>query len=808
MPFVKQGTEMKFCFEKMFGFSLVFLATLLLLSACSSGGGADDSQSDADGDSSEKSAECVEDYDCGAGMFCSAYGTCIKSCRREDDCRDSVCDTDYSSPTFGYCVECTGDINCAALAANAWCDMVDHRCRIGCDNCRDNEICVEDRCIALEDPDGDDDTEETVDGDIEQKEPFYCPYPEDDANCLAECSECVNDTTIRTCREDGSGWDSRICDDGQFCDIYTGKCSDLVCVPFSKECADITTVRECDDNGYLYTDVSCEGFQICVDGECVISSCEAGPNTYFWAMNIHSEISAADRWCQKALPIGSATWEAESGHGGVMSFAGSGEHTLLPSNVAYYQEAATLLVSFKASSLEHNMSLIAKGDPVSYELAIEEGQVVWRVNVEGNMKTLKGDAIEADTWYTIAGTFSGNDMKLYLDGEIQAAPLEFSSSKLIQINNRPVTIGGRTIASGAVANPFEGLMDNLFMDARSLTETEIDYFAATTAPCPVEEGHEYELICDNLCKRSMFEMRIIYDWEDSGINVEKGETLVINPGGCADPGATVSCLPPDGLPETCAECPLPDDNHYSVIARIEEDGEAFYAGERTLKTMSANGSLWLGYNDDDFNGHDSLGGFVVLVEQGYCPIECPEDMVQVPGKNVCVDRYEASCPDANHVNSPCDSTTMQTPLSRPGVIPWTNILSISARDACDRAGKRLCTNEEWEVSCGGDELTLYSYGNSYHSAYCNDASYTTPNSEQEFIPTGTMPKCVNGFGAYDMCGNVSELAGEAGPDGTTAYGGRRSGTTSTCRDSFEIDDESARVGFRCCIDKQANVINF
>lgn|GEM_PF-4311004 len=778
----------------------------VLLTACSSSG-SDGEGGDNDSDQNSGQNECSSDSECEAGMFCSAYNTCIRSCRRDEDCSESYCDTNRNSSTYGSCVQCTSDEQCQIQAENGWC-AEGRYCRFGCEDCTDSEICISERCIPIEQPDDDNEGTET-DGDNEEVQVFVCPDPTDENMiCEPECSQCDDMSSYRICQVDGMAWDIFFCEGSQFCNDASGKCEDLLCEPDSVSCSEDNAVRICDDFGSSYSDVPCQGYEICVVDHCVNASCEAAAGQKFWTFDVHSEIAAADRWCSQSFPRGSSQWAEDAERGGVVAFDGASSHVLLPSNTGYFQEKATVMLSFNADDVSNSMSLIAKGRDVSYELAIEEQKLVWRVNVEGNIKELKSNnAILAAEWYTVAGIFDGEEMRLYLDGEIQAAPLKFSSAKIIQVNNESITVGAHSISSGGVARTFKGRIDNLFLANRNLSEEELLYFANSGNPCPSVEGEEDALFCENLCTRSLLAQRAIFDWESVNIDVYKGETFSIDAGGCADPDTTIPCVPPMGIAPDCPACPVPEANRFSVIAKINEGGTPFHAGDKTIYTAEAAGELYLGYNDDDFNGHSATSGFSVIVEQGYCPIQCPENMVPVLGRNVCIDRYEASCSSANYLDSTCNSTTNTEALSRPGVFPWTNITAEVARNACDLAGKRLCEREEWEVSCGGENGLNYCYGDTYISANCNDQSYIGQHAETDLTLTGYMYKCVNPYGALDLCGNASEYAGPEATGGTRAYGGKQSGTNSRCRDYFEFDDEGLRVGFRCCQDVSPVIVD-
>ena len=183
-------------------------------------------------------------------------------------------------------------------------------------------------------------------------------------------------------------------------------------------------------------------------------------------------------------------------------------------------------------------------------------------------------------------------------------------------------------------------------------------------------------------------------------------------------------------------------------------------------------------------------------------IVCPPDMVKV-GDIFCIDRHEASRPDATTESAGLDETVA---VSRPGVLPWTLDDNNPVADAaCAAAGKRLCTSFEWELACRGPAMTVYGYGNSYDEKICNGIDTFGP-SGVKLLPTGAFEECVNGWGAYDMNGNLWEHV--AGGDGTKVRGG-----AYNCIDSMSLHrcDYVPRtwvpsaLGFRCCLTPEGAV---
>ena len=202
---------------------------------------------------------------------------------------------------------------------------------------------------------------------------------------------------------------------------------------------------------------------------------------------------------------------------------------------------------------------------------------------------------------------------------------------------------------------------------------------------------------------------------------------------------------------------------------------------------------------------------------------CPAGMI-VSG-TVCVDRYEASLvlPDGSswspyHHPGPREVIA----VSIADAVPQGYIDGVTAERACDAAGKRLCTNEEWLRACQGAAGDTYPYGDRRRDGVCNDARaqhpavQLFPNDPNPFdriqhpcinqladglATTGARAACVTADGAFDMMGNLHEWT--ADPDGTFRGGfyvdtvrngpGCLYRTTAHNRQHWDYS-----TGFRCC----------
>lgn len=215
---------------------------------------------------------------------------------------------------------------------------------------------------------------------------------------------------------------------------------------------------------------------------------------------------------------------------------------------------------------------------------------------------------------------------------------------------------------------------------------------------------------------------------------------------------------------------------------------------------------------------------------------CPTGMASVLGK-FCIDRYEASTVEVlgkgkgknkNHSPFlPVEGLKVKA-VSRKGVYPQGHISRDQAEAACEGAGKRLCTDEEWLTACRGKKPTTFPYGDERKPGVCNDKGissfnfyygvggaeaprelYTWANMNDPRLnqlkgtlaKTGSHKKCKSSFGIYDMVGNLHEWT--ANPKGIFRGGyyldtsingdGCEYKTTAHKRTYFDYS-----TGFRCC----------
>lgn len=260
----------------------------------------------------------------------------------------------------------------------------------------------------------------------------------------------------------------------------------------------------------------------------------------------------------------------------------------------------------------------------------------------------------------------------------------------------------------------------------------------------------------------------------------------------------------------------------------------------------------------------------VATAQVYVAGRCPPDMVDVRGE-FCIDRYEASLIDvvSGQPLSPYyhptrvqalksfgywqgeskligSNTARVMPLpdlpawqrerepspsarNQRGEIPSGYLSADVAEAVCQRAGKRLCSEQEWVTACRGQQGRKFPYGDEYRHGACNVFRDTHPaqvlhsdaseghldprlnlvkEAERPLLqPSGSSSECASQWGsdaAYDLVGNLDEwvVATDGGSTTGKFLGGfyaraTREGcdaaVSSHARSYFDYS-----LGTRCC----------
>ncbi len=155
---------------------------------------------------------------------------------------------------------------------------------------------------------------------------------------------------------------------------------------------------------------------------------------------------------------------------------------------------------------------------------------------------------------------------------------------------------------------------------------------------------------------------------------------------------------------------------------------------------------------------------------------------------------------------------------------WKN-----AKRLCEEAGKRLCTEDEFNFACEGPDMKPYLYGFVRDKNVCNfDKAYRYPDHSKQMLEyddclrddwckaelarldqrekIGDRTTCVAWSGVYDLNGNANEwveIPHEKPPNRSGLKGGWWGPIRARCRPTVTFHKESDygyEAGFRCCAD--------
>ncbi len=161
-----------------------------------------------------------------------------------------------------------------------------------------------------------------------------------------------------------------------------------------------------------------------------------------------------------------------------------------------------------------------------------------------------------------------------------------------------------------------------------------------------------------------------------------------------------------------------------------------------------------------------------------------------------------------------------TALSVPGVLP-ARASWFEAKAACEKAGKRLCSQEEWVSACIGQPAVdhgnnglfingpvqgrLYPYGSYFEEGACRVSEDKHKGKPGK---TGSKPRCRTAEGVYDLAGNAYEWIGVDSTKAAQIGGDYRGKTGATCRrraTTYGAGIKNKTTGFRCCADTEKKV---
>ena len=226
------------------------------------------------------------------------------------------------------------------------------------------------------------------------------------------------------------------------------------------------------------------------------------------------------------------------------------------------------------------------------------------------------------------------------------------------------------------------------------------------------------------------------------------------------------------------------------------------------------GPFWRGCNDP--------------VQSCTCPpAELPYKQITlsefwVDKTEVTVDAYEACVDDGGCDAASTDPGTCNAGKPGKNTHPVNCVTWNKANDYCLWAGKRLCSEAEWEKAARGTDGATYPWGNEEPTC---DLAQMSGCPEGYTLPVGSLPAGASPYGALDMSGNVWEWVADfysagyyatspaVNPPGPASGGdvrGKRGGGWNSAKCASDNDVRASNrnyfsepadvpyLGFRCC----------
>jgi len=210
---------------------------------------------------------------------------------------------------------------------------------------------------------------------------------------------------------------------------------------------------------------------------------------------------------------------------------------------------------------------------------------------------------------------------------------------------------------------------------------------------------------------------------------------------------------------------------------------------------------------------------------------CPADMVLVEG-NYCTDVRQdcnrwldaeslpfARCAEySSHSRCVGKRVPMRFCIDRreytpPGQqLPQNQASYDIATKTCQGLGKRICTDNEWNFACEGEDMLPYPYGYE-RKPVCNQdqTDLFEKNPHMQVLrdlrePADARPECKSPFGVENMTGNMDEPVAREGFENNQPFrnalkGGWWMPARNRCRPATTAHDDyfkDLQIGVRCC----------
>lgn len=181
---------------------------------------------------------------------------------------------------------------------------------------------------------------------------------------------------------------------------------------------------------------------------------------------------------------------------------------------------------------------------------------------------------------------------------------------------------------------------------------------------------------------------------------------------------------------------------------------------------------------------------MVLIPEGQFMAGNPDSLESMVLEAFYLDEYEVTQQEFERVmgRNPAFFKGTDRPVEK---VTWYD-----AKEYCEKSGKRLPTEWEWEKAAKAGTTTRYYWGDPMDGLF----AWHKGNAENQTHPVGE--KKPNAYGLYDMSGNVWEwTAGDHEIGGKVLRGGSWRNSAASLHSSHRITSPPIQrfhyVGFRC-----------
>lgn len=208
-------------------------------------------------------------------------------------------------------------------------------------------------------------------------------------------------------------------------------------------------------------------------------------------------------------------------------------------------------------------------------------------------------------------------------------------------------------------------------------------------------------------------------------------------------------------------------------------------------------------------------GDMVLVEGSYCTDvrqDCTRwlDDASLPFARCAEYSHHSRCVGKRVPMRFCIDRREYTP---PGEkLPLNQASYDIATKTCQGLGKRICTDNEWNFACEGEDMLPYPYGYE-RQPVCNQdqTDLFEKNPHMQVLrdlraPSDAYPACTSPFGVENMTGNMDEPVAREGFENNQPFrnalkGGWWMPARNRCRPATTAHDDyfkDIQIGVRCC----------